>query len=198
MRRLPGWPTASADSNSLTNTTTFVSVNGYGTRRPKKQGHWQQATPLLADWMQNRRLYPRAATLLRELVDAGHKRYQDQLDQIVGNWGQLEPVATQGAGAGAAIGLYFRNATGVNFTAHAINVEKLLADMKKHLESRPQKIDGQLLQLESLGYRLIHEGQDRYVGKEVARWSVELKPRENHLDRRMTITTPLQQPEPIC
>ncbi|MDC0935782.1 MG2 domain-containing protein [Pirellulales bacterium] len=158
-----------------------------------KQGDWEQATSRLGGWMQNRRQFPRAAELLRELIAAGRENYQSQLDQIVGNWGTLEPVASQPAGGGATIQLRFRNATEVGFTAREIDVEKLLADMKKHLESGPQKIDGRLLQLEKLGYRLVHEGQDKYLGKEVARWSVELKPRENHFDRRVAITTPLQE-----
>lgn len=147
----------------------------------------------LATWYENRRQYPRAAELWKSLIDSGHKSYQRRYDAIIGNWGALEPVITQPAGRGATLHYRFRNGSHVDFTAQPIEVDKLLADLKAYLKAAPRQLDWQKLQIQSLGYRLVHEGQDKYVGDVTARWSVELEPRENHFDRRTTVTTPLQK-----
>ena len=74
----------------------------------------------LAQMFENRRQYPRAADYWRAAIKKStgdiRKSYEQQLDQIVGNWGQFETVMTQPAGRGATVDFRFRNAKHVEFT----------------------------------------------------------------------------------
>src|SRR5262249_32817501 len=63
---------------------------------------------------------------------------------------------------------------------------------KAYLSSNPAQLNWNQLNIDQLGYRLVTEGQQKYVGEETARWSLDLDPRPNHFDRRVTVTTPLQ------
>ncbi len=158
---------------------------------------WTQAVTSLASIFANRRQYPRAAEYWQQLADRAipsREEAQKQLAQIRGNWGRFEPVSSQPAGVGATVDFRFRNGKRVEFVAQRIEVRQLLADLKAFLKQNPQKLDWQELQIENLGYRLVIHDQKKYVGAEVARWSLDLSPRENHVDRRITVTTPLQEP----
>jgi uncharacterized protein YfaS (alpha-2-macroglobulin family) len=149
----------------------------------------------LAQEFENRRQYPRAAELWNDLAKAQPEaaHYRDRFDQIVKNWGRLEPVVTQPAGKGATLDYRFRNGKRVEFTARAIKLPQLLADLKQYLKSNPRELNWEQMNLENLGYRLVTEGQEKYLGAEAARWALDLEPRENHFDRRVTVTTPLQK-----
>jgi uncharacterized protein YfaS (alpha-2-macroglobulin family) len=152
----------------------------------------------LASIFENRRQYPRAAEYWRMAIEQdsdaeAKKRDQEQLDQIIGNWGQFEGALTQPEGQGATLDFRFRNAKNVEFTAHSVNIRKLLDDVKAYLKSNPRRLDWQKINLSEIGYRLVQEKQTQYVGEEVAHWSLELQPRELHFDRRITIATPLQK-----
>jgi hypothetical protein len=155
----------------------------------------------LVQVFENRRQYPKAAEHCRQVVrayaDAGNQRteqaWQDRLDQIVGNWGRFEPVTTQPAGQGATVEYRFRNGKEVELTAHQIKVEKLLNDVKAYLKSRPPQLDHNKLNIGRIGYMLVHQNQKQYLGRKVASWSMELKPRERHFDKRITVTTPLEK-----
>jgi uncharacterized protein YfaS (alpha-2-macroglobulin family) len=81
----------------------------------------------------------------------------------------------------------------VEFVAHEINVRKLLKDVKAFLRSNPRQLDWERINIAEIGYRLIQGNQPEYVGAEAARWSLDLEPRANHFDRRITVTTPLQK-----
>jgi uncharacterized protein YfaS (alpha-2-macroglobulin family) len=156
---------------------------------------WQQAKSSLAQEFENRRQYPRAAQEWKELFASTPTStpYRERFEQIVGNWGRLEPVMTQPAGKGATIEYRYRNGKRVEFTARAIKVPELLADMKKYLQSQPKELDWNQMNLENLGHRLVVSGQEKYLGAEAASWALELEPREAHFDRRVTVTTPLQK-----
>ncbi|WP_428304216.1 alpha-2-macroglobulin family protein [Lacipirellula sp.] len=157
--------------------------------------NWQQAKSALAQEFENRRQYPRAAQEWKELFASSPTStpYRERFEQIVGNWGRLEPVETQPAWKGATLEYRYRNGKRVEFTARAIKVPELLADMKKYLQSQPKQLDWDQMNLENLGHRLVVNGQEKYLGAEAARWSLELEPREAHFDRRVTVTTPLQK-----
>ncbi len=151
----------------------------------------------LATAFANRRQYPRAADYWRMAIERDtdanvRQNDQQQLDQIIGNWGQFESVMTQPAGQGTTVEFRFRNAKRVDFVAHEINVRKLLDDVKAYLKSNPRQLDWQKINISEIGYRLVQEKQEQYVGKEMARWSRELEPRDKHFDRRITVATPLQ------
>ncbi|MEZ6066445.1 MAG: MG2 domain-containing protein [Planctomycetaceae bacterium] len=161
-----------------------------------KGGYAEAALNNLANIFSDRQQYPRAAGLWRENIQRFGDRdgsKKSQLDQIVANWGQFEPVRSQGAGSGATVDFRYRNASRVSFTAHAIKHEQLLADVKAYLKSNPQQLDWQRMQIDNIGYRLVQENQNKYLGAQVAQWDLELKPRPSHFDRRVTVATPLQK-----
>jgi uncharacterized protein YfaS (alpha-2-macroglobulin family) len=153
------------------------------------QARWQLASIYL-----NRRQYPQAAAEFNHGRKRHNKsyRWQEQIDQIEGNWCRFESTQMQPAGKGATVDLRFRNAQSVEFTAHRIDLDGLLAEIKKQLRKSPRDVDWNLLQINNLGYNIIQKDMKRFVKKEAARWNLALKPRPNHFDRRITVTTPLQ------
>ncbi|HEY3392497.1 MAG TPA: MG2 domain-containing protein, partial [Lacipirellulaceae bacterium] len=153
----------------------------------------------LAEIFQDRRQYPRAAEYWQMAVerlkddDESRAHYEYRLKQVVGNWGQFEGVMSQPAGRGATVDFRFRNAKKVQFVAHQVNIRKLLDEVKAYLKSHPRQLDWQRMNISEIGYRLVQQNQRQYVGAEVAKWDLELEPREKHFDRRITVTTPLQK-----
>jgi len=181
----------------------FIKIYQEVAAGPGRIGYWgSEALQRLVRLFENRRQYPTAAEYCRKLVEyyaeegngRRRKEWQDRLDQIVKNWGRFEPVMTQPAGQGATVEYRFRNGTEVRFTAHEIEVERLLDDVKAYLKSRPPRLDGSRLNIGNIGHMLVHQHQEKYVGREVASWSLKLDPRKNHFDKRITVTTPLQKP----
>lgn len=157
---------------------------------------WRTAAWRLAECFENRRQYPRAAEYWRLLVGSGGSdlpNYVRRLEQIAGNWGRLEATVTQPAGRGAVLAYRFRNGKRVEFTARKIKLRLLFDDLKAYLSSDPKQLDWNQTNIDNLGYRLVVEGQEKYLGREAGRWSLELEPRERHFDRRVSVTTPLQQ-----
>ncbi|HUG66716.1 MAG TPA: MG2 domain-containing protein, partial [Pirellulaceae bacterium] len=159
-------------------------------------GNSEQAVNRLAEIFENRRQYPRAAEYWRESIrrhGVGQNNWkQDRLDQIEKNWGQFETVSTQPAGQGATVEFAFRNAERVDFEAHEVDIEKMLADVKAHLRSGPPQIDNNVYNIENIGWRIVQENQQKYLKQRVATWQEKLEPRASHLDKRITITTPLK------
>jgi hypothetical protein len=98
----------------------------------------------------------------------------------------------QPAGRGATLEYTFRNGNRVHFAAHRIHVERLLEDVKAFIRSNPKRLDWRRINVADLGMRLVENGEKKYVGKEVADWRLDLDPAPNHFDRRITVTTPLQ------
>ncbi|MEZ6110335.1 MAG: MG2 domain-containing protein [Pirellulaceae bacterium] len=160
-------------------------------------GRGENALHKLAQVFENRRQYPKAAEYWNRSIDKFGKGTnnwkQQRLDQIVGNWGQFEPVSSQPAGEGATVEFRFRNAQRVRFSASPIDTELLLSDVKAYLKSDPNQIDWNQINIGNLGYRLVHENQTKYVKEKAAEWSLDLEPRERHFDKRITVTTPLQK-----
>lgn len=152
----------------------------------------------LASVYLNRRQYPRAAEYFRaaiKIASGDHKKQlEQQLDQIVGNFGRFESVSTQPAGKGASVEFVFRNGKAVSFTAQEIRVAQLLNDVKAYLRGNPRQLDWSQIDVGELGHRLLRENQQKYLGRQVANWQLDLEPRPNHFDRRITIATPLQKP----
>ena len=157
----------------------------------------QSAHNQLAQIFEDRQQYPQAADWWRKNIkrfkDDRNKTKQKRLNQIIGNWGAFEQVQTQPAGQGATVEFRFRNADQVSFTARAIKVDLLLSDIKDYLKSNPKQLDWNKLQIDNLGYRLVQENERKYLGEQIAEWSLDLEPRPEHFDRRITVTTPLQK-----
>lgn len=162
-----------------------------------KTGNAENAVNALAQEFENRRQYPEAAKHWQQSIDqfgpGPHDWKKQRLAQIVSNWGMFEGLGVQDSGAGATIDFRFRNAQLVKFDARAIKVDELLSDLKAYLKSDPGQLDWQKIQLQNLGWRLVHNNEGKYIGEEVAKWDLKLEPREKHFDKRVTVTTPLQK-----
>ncbi len=163
-----------------------------------KAAYNQQSLEQLANIFQNRRQYPKAAEYWQEEIakhGAGNNNYrQNALDQIVKNWGRFENIGTQPAGEDPTFEFTFRNGKKVSFVAQAIKVEQLLDDVEAYLKSDPGQPDWNKINIGNIGYRLVNQGEAKYLGEEVARWDVALTPRENHWDRRITVAAPTKKP----
>ncbi len=163
-----------------------------------KSGHGLQAHEAIAHFYLNRRQHPKAAEAWRACIakhGPGQNDYRKQaLEQIVKNWGRMEPAQTQASGKGATFEYRFRNGDGVTFTAQQLNEVKLLDDVKAYLKSSPAQLDWQKMNIQDIGHRIVVENQQQYVGAKVAEWQLPLKPRPNHVDDRVTVASPLQKP----
>ena len=162
-----------------------------------KTGSGEAALDQLAQIFENRQQYPKAADYWRRAIKEygpGSNNYKKQrLDQIVGNWGRFDPGAVQPAGRGGTVEFTCRNGKHVSFEAHAIKVEKLLDDVKAYLNSHPAQPDWQKFNLQDIGYRLVTQNQQEYVGAKIASWELDLDPPAEHFDRQITVATPLQR-----
>ncbi|MBU0755292.1 MAG: alpha-2-macroglobulin, partial [Planctomycetes bacterium] len=153
----------------------------------------------LAYIFENRRQYTKAAECWEECIEHYNtnknqlKHRKERLNQIRGNFGEFEPVMSQPADQGAAVDYRFRNGSRVKFTAHEIHIPALLNDIKDYLKSNPSTVNNERVNIGHIGYEMVQDESGKYVGREVASWSLDLSPRKNHFDRRITVTTPLQK-----
>jgi uncharacterized protein YfaS (alpha-2-macroglobulin family) len=163
-----------------------------------KSGNSEAAFANLAQEYEDRRQYVKAADVWRRAIQVHgpgpNNHRQQRLDQIVGNWGRFEPNHSQPAGGPAKVDFRFRNGNKVTFEAHAINVPKLLADVKNFLRANPNRLNWNDINIANLGYRLVEENQKQYLGAKVAGWDQALTPRANHWDDLVTVSTPLSKP----
>ncbi|MFO0918524.1 MAG: MG2 domain-containing protein [Planctomycetaceae bacterium] len=162
----------------------------------REQGSYAAvAADTVAQTYEDRRQFVKAAEAwkfaLGKFGDENHR--QQRLDQIVKNWGRFETVRVQPSGSGATVDFRFRNGKSVAFEAHAIKVGELLADVKKYLKDAPKQVNWEQINVSDIGYRLVVQNQSKYLGEKVAGWSLELKPRPDHADERVTVATPLQK-----
>ncbi|MEC7717849.1 MAG: MG2 domain-containing protein [Planctomycetota bacterium] len=161
-----------------------------------RTGRAENTLQLLASVYENRRQYPRAAEIwrrnIKEYGPGNNDWKKARLEQIVGNWGALEPSGTQPAGTKPSLEYKFRNGKKVTFQAKRLDVEKLLSDIKDYLKSDPKRLDWQTLNIPNIGYRIVNENLDKYFVGEPIEWSEKLDPRENHFDRRVTLEMPLE------
>ncbi|MFO1092578.1 MAG: MG2 domain-containing protein [Planctomycetaceae bacterium] len=161
------------------------------------ESYAEAALGQLAQIFEDRQQYPRAAGYWKESIerfrDDSNKSKQGRLDQIIGNWGRFENTHTQPAGQGATVEYRFRNGKQVHLEAHLLQVRQLLTDVQQYLKSSPQQLDWNKIQIDNIGQRLVQQNETKYRGERVAAWDVDLDPRPEHFDRRITITTPLQR-----
>ena len=64
---------------------------------------------------------------------------------------------------------------------------QLIKDVKAYLKSNPANYDWQKANFDTIGYDIFYSGKEKYLLPEVAKWSIELEPRTNHFDRRVTV-----------
>ncbi len=162
-------------------------------------GHGEEALGQLAQISEDRRQYTQAADYwrrsIKEYGPGGNDFKEQQIEQIVGNWGRFESVMTQPPGQAATVDFRFRNGSKVSFEAREIDVAKLLADVKTYLKSNPRQLDSQKMSISiaDLGYRLVQQNDQAYLGQRVVEWDLDLRPQPNHDDSRITVATPLQK-----
>jgi alpha-2-macroglobulin len=166
----------------------------------------EQASWDLVNVFLNRRQYPRAAELLAKHIqrfpEGGSPKWKQLLlDDILQPRMQFDPVPSQLAGEPAKLSLLFRNADEIRFTAHKVDLEKILADTKTYCRdyaanrSRPFGGDKSisLPDLNAPVNLFVKKELDKYLLGKAAEWKETVQPRENHWDRRIEVETPLKQ-----
>jgi uncharacterized protein YfaS (alpha-2-macroglobulin family) len=174
----------------------WIKISERVTQRGKS-GSAEQARDLLAGEYEDRRQYVKSAEAWKQAINeygTGHDAFrQKRLDQIVNNWGRFEPSAAQPAGKKAVVDFRYRNGHKVSFEAHAVKVSKLLDDVKQYLRNNAKQLDWNRINVGNIGFRLVQQNEVQYLGDKVASWDVELKPRPNHIDDRITVATPMEK-----
>lgn len=158
------------------------------------------ALEALAQTFENRSQLDRAADHWQRIVALGSKAINEYFvnnakarrAQILGNWGRFDGTDSQVAGQKPVLGFVIRNTTEAKFTARRVDVSKLLADIKSYLVKEPRDLDGQRINMSNLGYRLLQKDSKKYIGEQVAQWSVALEPAAGHEEKREEITLPLE------
>jgi uncharacterized protein YfaS (alpha-2-macroglobulin family) len=157
----------------------------------------------LALIFENRRQFERAAHYWRLALGSAadvpspdapvtHDEAREHLRQILGRWGTFADEEAP-AGRPTSVAFRFRNATSVRFEAHALDVNRLIADVKAYLRSDPGDWDWSKMNLNDIGQRIVWEGREKYRGRRVAAWTVPLTPRPGHFDRRVTVPFPFKE-----
>ena len=145
----------------------------------------------LGQLFEDRQQYGRAADYWSQTFKRfGGDHRRQRLEQVVGNWGTFEPVGVEAAGKGPRFNFRFRNGRKVHFEAHALDVRKLIEDVKTYINTKPQQLDWSRTQVDDIGYRVVQQNQGRYLGSKVAEWDVDLIPRPKHFDKRILLTGP--------
>ncbi len=153
-------------------------------------GYAGNAAQTLAQIYENRRQYDRAVNYWKIYETYNRSVARQRIDQITKNWGVFEPAGIQPAGTAPGVEYRFRNARQVEFVAYRIRVNRLLADVKAYIRSQPRRLDWQKVNLNNIGWRIVHENQTRYVGQQVASWQMALDPDKHHWDRHVTVKFP--------
>jgi hypothetical protein len=165
----------------------FIKVYQRIANEFKGSARARDSLSMLGQIFEDRQQYDQAAGYWRQYGDA------NRVNQILGNWGLFEPAAMQPGGKGATVAFRFRNGKKVSFTAQEVDVVKLLADLKTYIKSEPPQVNWEQVNLGEIGHGLVERGRQKYVGAQVAAWDLDLKPRDAHFDRRITVATPLQK-----
>lgn len=155
-----------------------------------QNGYADQATRSLAQIYENRRQYDRAVEYWQKYKHYHEAEASRHIDQITKNWGMFEPGSAQPAGRQPIVEYRFRNGERVNFKAYRIRVQRLLQDVKSYIRSNPARLDRNKLNLNNIGWQLVHNNQRAYIGEKVADWQMDLQPDARHWDRRITVSLP--------
>ena len=172
--------------NFLTIARSIVDRNDATARR---------ALELLIREHMDRTQYPRAAALLKELLELTPAKEADavrqRISQIEGNWLQFLPAETQPAVGKASFDIRFRNGRHVRFSAVPVNVDLLLDDLRRYLASNPRQPNFRQAQLSDIGWRLLEADAKKYLTGKPIEWTVDLTPAAGHFDDTRTIEAPL-------
>lgn len=160
-------------------------------------GATQDACDLLASNYEDRRQYERASEVWRQNIKrfgvGADSSRQKRLDQIIGAWGRFEALQSQLSESEAELIYRFRNGKSVQFEAHEILVDKLLAKLKDFLKSNPKEIPYERLEINNIGRLLVEKDTSAFLGEKVASWTEKLSPLPHHFDRRVSLKAPLKK-----
>jgi uncharacterized protein YfaS (alpha-2-macroglobulin family) len=174
---------------SLPDEFNYISLFNQILQSPN-MGYADDAALNLARIYENRRLYDQAVDFWEHYKKYNSSHARQQIDQILDNWGVFEPVGNQPSGRLPTVEYRFRNGSRVNFKAYRIRMATLLKDVKAYIRSHPRRLDRRKVEINNIGWRLVHENQTRYIGKKTADWDLELTPDRRHWDRRVTVKVP--------
>ena len=158
--------------------------------REPNNGYVNSAIRTLAQIYENRRLYDRALEYWIRYKKYNSRESDQHIDQITKNWGIFESTGIQPAGRLPTVEYRFRNGSEINFKAYQIRIDRLLGDVKSYIRSNPWRLDRSKVRIDDIGWRLVHENQTKYIGREVADWDLTLDPDKRHWDRRITVALP--------
>lgn len=174
----------------------FIAIYRAITEQRRDRVARETAYGRLAAIFTNRRQLPKAAATLDEAIRLFGRgkdgSREDQLASIRGNWGRFLPGMTQVAGRPPVFEFRYRNGPLVAFKARKVRQRKLLADVEAYLRTKPDALEWKRMNVDNVGYRLLQEGGDEYLGDVVAEWEVKLDPRPEHGDRTVSVEAPLE------
>jgi uncharacterized protein YfaS (alpha-2-macroglobulin family) len=148
------------------------------------------AAQTLAQIYENRRQYDQAVSYWQISKNYDPSAARQHIDQITKNWGVFEPAGSQPSGTSPSVEYRFRNGHQAQFVAYKIRIDRLLEDVKAYIRSQPRRLDWQKINVDNIGWRIVHENQSEYIGEQVASWQLDLDAAAHHWDRRVTVKFP--------
>ncbi len=154
----------------------------------------EQAADRLATLYENRRQFETAANYWQRAIkrfgDEQHRR-QTRVDQILGAWAKFEDTGMKAVGdTGQKVYLRYRNAGSVELNLYPLKTREYLEDIKTFLSADPESLQWGRIQLERIGFQVLEQGKQQYLGKRLKTWRQKLDPAAEHYDRRAEIALP--------
>lgn len=105
----------------------------------------------------------------------------------------------QVAGKPAKLRVMSRNVTRAKFTAQAVDLRKIIADIERHMQqsdkkNKEEKGEWKWRAIEGLHMRLTGKDAAQWLMGKPVRWTAEITPAPHHWDQVTEITTPLSKP----
>ncbi len=164
------------------------------------QSSSQPAHNALVHIFLTRRQYSKAASLLEEHIKRygdPHKHEQQRLDDIVKPRGTFDPVPAQPAGKPPRLTFLYRNAKKAEFTARPVKLEELIRAIKNAYRNGQIAFEGKPNNFPpnpELPMELFTKLEaDRYLEPPVATWSMDLELREDHWDKQVNTSVPIEK-----
>ncbi len=160
---------------------------------------WESGDVYSADQLVNiyldRRMYERAATLLKQILDTkgdnANKSRALQLSQIVDDWSMFE----HNGGAVTLdqkkfISMVYRNAESVKLTVQPVDMSAIHAEAWNYVKSNPSSLKWNKLHWHNLLHESVNGEASKWVGDVIAEKNYALKPRDTHWDTRAELELP--------
>ena len=104
------------------------------------------------------------------------KKYAEkQLQQITDSFIKFTTSANQPAKQPLKFTLLYRNTDSVKITVQKIKLNKIIDDTINYIKSADNILNNKMLEIEDLGWRIIHKNQNKYIQKEIINKEISLK-----------------------